>query len=176
MSLFTDKNIRLADVTDILLIVDLLNRAYRGEDSKKGWTTEAHLIAGDTRTNEASVKEAMEETGSVLLKYTNDAHEIIGCVNLQTHADKIYLGMFAVAPQLQGGGVGKKLLAAAGEYALQKSCTAIYMTVISVRNDLIDWYKRHGYADTGKKKSFEEDGVSGKHLQELEFIVLEKKV
>ena len=50
------------------------------------------------------------------------------------------------------------------------------MTVISVRTELINWYKRHGYADTGNKKTFKEDGLSGKHLQPLEFIVLEKDI
>jgi hypothetical protein len=34
-----------------------------------------------------------------------------------------------------------------------------------VRTELIDWYKRHGYADTGERKPFAEDEVSGKHLQ-----------
>lgn len=176
MNQFSDKQISIAGKTDIPALVNLLNRAYRGDDSKQGWTTEAHLIAGDVRTDESSVKNVIEEAGSVMLKYTDDEGTIIGCVNLQQHGQKIYLGMFAVSPQLQGGGVGKKMLQAAEEYARQKKCSAIYMTVISVRAELIDWYKRHGYADTGNKKSFEEDGVSGKHLQQLEFIVLEKPV
>ena len=176
MNQFSDKQINIAGASDIPALVDLLNKAYRGDDSKQGWTTEAHLIAGDVRTDEGSVKNVIEEAGSVMLKYTDEKGEIIGCVNLQQHDHKIYLGMFAVSPQLQGGGVGKKMLHAAEEFAKQQNCNAIYMTVISVRTELIDWYKRHGYADTGRKRSFEEDGVSGKHLQQLEFVVLEKPV
>ncbi len=176
MNQFSDKQISIAGVADIPALVNLLNRAYRGDDSKQGWTTEAHLIAGDVRTDESSVKNVIEEAGSVMLKYTDEKGEIIGCVNLQQHDHKIYLGMFAVSPQLQGGGVGKKMLHVAEEFAKQQNCNAIYMTVISVRTELIDWYKRHGYADTGRKRSFEEDGVSGKHLQQLEFVILEKTV
>lgn len=176
MNSFSDNNISIATIADIPAVIGLLNSAYRGEDSKQGWTTEAHLIAGETRTDENSVKEVIEKEGSVLLKYTNEQQQAIGCVNLQQHGNKVYLGMFAVSPQLQGGGIGKKLLHAAEEYTKSVGAAAIYMTVISVRTELVDWYKRHGYVDTGEKKSFEEDSVSGKHLQQLEFIVLEKQV
>jgi hypothetical protein len=48
--------------------------------------------------------------------------------------------------------------------------------VITVREELVNWYKRHGYVDTGERKPFEEDGVTGKHLQQLEFMVLEKSI
>jgi hypothetical protein len=50
------------------------------------------------------------------------------------------------------------------------------MQVISVREELIHWYVRHGYQDTGERKPFFEDGLTGKHLQPLEFMVLEKFV
>lgn len=176
MNKFSDSHIVVASINDIPSLVQLLNKAYRGDDSRQGWTTEAHLIAGDVRTDESSVKEVIEQDKSVMLKYLDEAQEIIGCVNLQQHDDRIYLGMFAVSPQLQGGGVGKKLLKAAEEFARQKNCRSLYMTVISVRSELIDWYKRHGYIDTGKTKSFEEDGISGKHLQRLAFSVLEKEI
>ena len=39
---------------------------------------------------------------------------------------------------------------------------------------MINWYLRHGYTDTGERKPFIEDGLTGKHLQPLEFMVLEK--
>jgi hypothetical protein len=48
------------------------------------------------------------------------------------------------------------------------------MTVISVRAELIEWYRRHGYADTGVRLPFQEDAVSGKHLQPMEFMELAK--
>ena len=173
---FTDLNVHVATVADIQDLKELLNSAYRGESSRQGWTTEAHLITGDVRSDDASIKHAIEGEGSVLLKYVNEKKEIIGCVNLQRHGNKIYLGMFAVNPLQQGGGVGKKLLQAAEEYSKSINSNSIYMTVISVRSELIDWYKRHGYKDTGERKPFYEDAITGKHVQQLEFIVLEKCV
>lgn len=161
---------------DIPFIVDLLNSAYRGERSQKGWTTEAHLIAGDVRTDEADVLKVYEQPGSIILKYTNDAGEIIGTVNLQQHERGVYLGMFAVNPNVQGGGIGKQLLKAADEHAKTIGSATIYMSVISVRSELIDWYKRHGYAETGERKPFVQDNLTGTHLQPLEFLILEKQI
>ena len=169
---FFNPYIGFAALSDISAIKVLLNIAYRGESSKQGWTTEALLIGGDTRANDVMVKEVIQKAGSVILIYKKD--KILGCVNLQQHNDRLYLGMFSVLPALQGGGIGKKLLLAAEEYALHLKCRAIYMSVISLRTELIDWYKRHGYSDTGKRIPFEEDEVTGKHLRPLEFMILEK--
>ena len=176
MYTFSDSNISLAEFDDVPALTSLLNAAYRGESSKLGWTTEAHLISGNTRTVDSEVEMILRRPGSVFLKYANEKAEIVGCVNLQRHGDKIYFGMFSVSPTLQGAGIGKKLLYASEEYAKQLGCKAIYMTVISVRSELINWYQRHGYNDTGERKPFMEDPVSGKHLQQLEFMTLEKSI
>lgn len=165
-----------ADVEDAAHLVQLLNSAYRGESSKQGWTTEADLIAGERRTDEANLIAVMHQPGSVILKYTNHDGEIIGTVNLQQHGNRLYLGMFSVSPHLQGGGIGKELLKAAEVHAKTVNCSSIYMSVISVRAELMDWYKRHGYVDTGDRKPFAEDDLTGKHLQKLEFAVLEKNI
>lgn len=171
---FKDAAIRFANLDDVQVIVQLLNSAYRGESSKAGWTTEAHLIGGNVRANAQQVTEVITMPNSVMLVYTNAAETIIGCVNLQIHANGIYLGMFSVQPDLQGAGIGKKLLLAAEEFALANHTNRIYMTVIDVRTELIDWYKRNGYKDTGERKVFIEDDVTGNHLQPLQFAYLEK--
>lgn len=171
---FYNPNISIATAADICAIKDLLNSAYRGEASKQGWTTEAHLISGDTRTDEKNVQEVMTKPGSVFLICKHEQQKIIACLNLQEHGSKLYLGMFAVSPQLQGAGMGKELLKASEEYALKINAIAIYMTVISLRTELVNWYQRHGYADTGERKAFLEDGLTGKQLRPLEFMVLEK--
>jgi ribosomal protein S18 acetylase RimI-like enzyme len=176
MYYFSNSQISTATKADLPVIEKLLNSAYRGGASQKGWTTEAHLIDGETRTTQNDLQQVIQQPGSVFLKYLSPSGEITGCVNLQKHDNKIYLGMFAVSPLQQGSGTGKQLLAAAEEYAKHVNCTAIYMSVISLRHELIGWYMRHGYADTGERKPFYEDGITGRHLQALEFMILEKKV
>jgi ribosomal protein S18 acetylase RimI-like enzyme len=171
---FSNPQISLATAKDILLIKNLLNSAYRGERSRQGWTTEADIIAGDVRTDENDLQKVMQLPASVFLKYVSNQQELVGCVNLQKHDNKIYLGMFSVSPVLQGAGIGKHILKAAEEYTAQLNCNAIYMSVISVRTELINWYNRNGYSETGERKAFVEDGLTGRHLQPLEFIILEK--
>lgn len=171
---FSNTHISVASLKDVTAVTHLLNSAYRGESSKRGWTTEAHLISGNIRTDENNLKQIMQQPQSVILKYVNGAGEIIGCVNLQQHDAKVYLGMFSVLPHLQGSGIGKQILAAADEYAKHLQCISVYMSVISVREELISWYKRNGYVATGERKPFIEDNLTGKHLQPLEFIILEK--
>ncbi len=176
MSPFSNAAIAFANVEDAAAITALLNSAYRGESSTKGWTTEAHLIAGEVRTDVPHLVQVLNQEGSVFLTFRDAQDVIIGCVNLQQHAQKIYLGMLSVSPQLQGGGVGKELLKAAEEFALHRGCKAIYMSVISLRTDIVNWYSRHGYIDTGERKFFEEDGLTGKHLQPLQFMTMEKSL
>ena len=173
--IFSEKHISIASEQDISRIVELLNMGYRGEKSRKGWTTEADLIAGEIRSNEEDVTNVMRETGSVFLQYANEEGKIIGCVNLKKQGYRIYLGMFAVEPALQGAGIGGALMQAAEEYGLHEGCSSIYMYVISVRNELIAWYNRKGYVDTGERVPFQEN-FTGKHLQPLEFAILEKNL
>lgn len=171
---FTNHQIAIANSNDVNAIVTLLNAAYRGEVSQKGWTTEAHLIAGNTRTNVQEIETLIQLPNAAFLKYTNLENQLIGCVNLQIKEQGIYLGMFSVHPLAQTAGIGKQLLKAAEEYALQKNVYRIYMTVIDVRTDLIAWYERRGYRNTHQIIPFKQDDVSGTHLQKLQFTVLEK--
>ncbi|MEY4930224.1 MAG: hypothetical protein RI909_948 [Bacteroidota bacterium] len=153
----------------------LVNSAYRGESSRQGWTTEADLLDG-TRTDAAAITELIQTPGTTVLKYV-EGQEILGCVELRMQYGKLYLGMLTVRPHLQGKGIGKKLLNAAEEEARTQMCTSIFMTVISVRQELIDWYVRHGYQPTGERKPFAfNDPRFGQPKKSLEFIVLEKKL
>lgn len=164
-----------ATLKDVSQLNKLINSAYRGESSKRGWTTEANILEG-TRTTEEELLETIENTKNTILKFTTN-NLIIGCVLLMEKEQKLYLGMLTVSPQLQNSGVGKKLLQQAEIHALALSLPRIVMTVISVRAELIAWYKRHGYVDTGERDPFP---ISDVHIsiteQPLEFMVLEKKI
>lgn len=164
-----------AKLEDIEAINRLVNAAYRGESSKKGWTTEADLLGG-IRTTEEGLTKTIQKADTTILKYTEN-QEIIGCVMLVDKGDKLYLGMLTVSPELQGGGVGKKMLYEAENVAREKGLPKISMTAISVRTELIDWYKRHGYTETGEREPFPmNDPDFGLPKQFLEFVVLEKTI
>jgi len=166
--------ILIAEEEDVTSLVALMDSAYRGENSKQGWTSEADLFIGNRRTDEATVADLIKKTGAVFLKYLNEEGSLEGCVFLHKKVNRLYLGMFSVSPLAQGKGIGKKLLTAAEDHAKEQNCSTIYMTVITVREDLIAWYERNGYHKTGKVLPFPVDERYGIPTQPLEMLVLEK--
>jgi ribosomal protein S18 acetylase RimI-like enzyme len=153
----------------------LINSAYRGDSSKKGWTTEADLLDG-IRTDVDSLKEMISRSSAIILQSFTEHNLLQGCVYLEKRQNKMYLGMLTVSPMLQAKGIGKQLLIEAEKYAQSQECSLIEMTVISVRTELIEWYKKHGYKDTGEKRPFPNDIKFGIPKQPLEFIVMQKEI
>jgi N-acetylglutamate synthase-like GNAT family acetyltransferase len=165
----------IADGADIPQLVSLVNSAYRGDSSKKGWTTEADLLDG-IRTDEEALGKMIRQPDSVILKFTNNHNDLVGCVNLQKQGDKMYLGMLTVSPYIQAQGIGKEIVKIAEEYATQQGCSSVVMTVITVRHELIKWYERRGYHQTQEKRPFPKDPRFGIPKQPLEFVVMEKQL
>ena len=162
-------------IEDVASLNKLINSAYRGESSKKGWTTEANILEGK-RTTEDELIEIIQDQKNTILKYSEN-NEIIGCVLLVEKEDELYLGMLTVSPVLQNSGIGKKLMQQAEIYASTLGLSKIVMTVISVREELISWYKRKGFVDTGAREPFPVSEVFSQTTNEpLEFMVLKKSI
>ncbi|MET7497889.1 GNAT family N-acetyltransferase [Streptomyces sp900116325] len=144
---------RYATDADVPALVTLIESAYRGDSSRAGWTTEADILDGQ-RTDPDGVRQVVEASGSRLLVVERDG-EPIACCQLEHRGEAAYFGMFAVRPELQGGGLGKIIIAEA-ERTVRESwgATEMHMTVISVREELIAWYERRGYRRTGKLTPF----------------------
>lgn len=164
-----------ASDNDIREICILVNTAYRGDTSREGWTTEANFLDG-IRINENTLSHYFREKDSVILKCTNEDQKIIGCVYLKKENEHLYLGMLTVAPQNQNKGIGKLLLKASEEMAVELKCKSVVMTVITLRDELISWYKRHGYFETGEKQTFPSDEKFGKQKFPLEFLIMQKNL
>lgn len=164
-----------ATLTDVSDLTRLINSAYRGESSKKGWTTEANFLKGSRITKE-ELAEIIQEDKNTIFKFVEN-NKIIGSILLEKNENQLYLGMLTVNPELQNSGIGKKLLRYAEIHALELGLAKIVMTVISIREELIAWYNRHGYEDTGVRAAFPLNGtdlvISG---EALEFVVLEKMI
>lgn len=82
--------------------------------------------------------------------------ELLGTVTVADLGHcRAYLGMLAVSPTRQGGGLGRTLIAAAeGEAARRFGAAVLEMTVITRRPELIAWYERGGYTRTGELRPF----------------------
>lgn len=148
---------RTATAADIPALVGLVESAYRGDASRAGWTTEADLLDGQ-RTDAEGVAAVVHATGSrmIVADAAGDADGgPIACCQVENREGHAYFGMFAVRPTLQGGGLGKKLLAEAERFARDEwGAGEMHMTVISAREDLIAWYVRRGYTRTGRTSPF----------------------
>ncbi|MDL5199980.1 GNAT family N-acetyltransferase [Streptomyces sp. ALI-76-A] len=153
MDAATDLIFREATDADVDVLVALIESAYRGDASRAGWTTEADILEGQ-RTDPEGVLAVIKAPDSRLLTVERDGR-VVACCQLEHRGEHAYFGMFAVSPALQGGGLGKVIIAEAERQARATwGAKEMHMTVISVRDDLIAWYERRGYRRTGKTAPF----------------------
>lgn len=166
--------IRVATMEDVPTLHALVEAAFRGESARGGWTHEADLLDGQ-RTDCAALTEVMTDPDRTILM-TDDA---TGCVQVSRVApDRAALGLLAVRPEVQAGGLGRRLVLAAEDHAVRvHGARTMEMTVIAVRDELIAWYARQGYCRTGEIRPFPmDDPRFGLPRQPLSFVVLERSL
>lgn len=152
--MFTETTIRVATRDDLEALHPVIERAYRGDTARVGWTHEADLLEGD-RTSLKVLRAIVDDPSQRLLvaKLNGDT---IGCVAVADKDDGLaYLGQLCVEPKLQAGGLGKRLITAAENAARDHfAADRIEMTVIDSRAELIAYYERRGYEVTGEQRDF----------------------
>ncbi len=168
---------RHATHADIPLLVELVTSAYRGDASRTGWTTEADLLDG-LRIDAERIAADIDRPQSVVLLGEADG-DVVACAHVAAEDGAGYFGMFSVRPSLQGHGIGKLMLDEAERIARDELVQgAMRMTVIDVRDELIDYYARRGYRRTGVHKPFpygdERYGIPRR--PDLRFEILEKNL
>lgn len=145
---------RLAQPADAPAIRALVERAYRGDSARAGWTHEADLLSGErTSLDEVSAIIAAPDKFVVLAE---QGSALAGSVTVTDLGDgRCYLGMLAVDPALQAGGIGRSLMAEAETQAMCRfGARVMEMTVIARRAELIAYYERRGYHRTGEIRPF----------------------
>lgn len=145
---------RFAEPGDVPAIVSLVESAYRGEASRRGWTTEADLLDGH-RTDAAAVSAVLSTEGSAIL-VAEAGGLLAGCCKLERRPRAtVSFGLFAVPPDRQGQGRGRAILAEAERLAREDwGARTMVMTVLEPRLDLIAWYERRGFRRTGETRPF----------------------
>ncbi len=168
--------IRPATLDDLEALHGLVERAYRGDEARKGWTHEADFLEGQ-RTDRGELTRILSDPKRVMLA-AELGGRLIGCVQLIDEGEgTAYLGMLSVEPTLQAAGLGRRLMEAAeAEVVRRFGAHRMRMTVIVQRPTLIEWYERRGYALTGEREPFPlDDEHFGIPLRrDLEFVVLAK--
>ncbi len=149
----TDLIFRNATLADVDAIIPLVESAYRGDASRKGWTTEADILDGQRIDRQLLIDLVANSEARVIL--VEREGQLVACCELQDQRGIAYFGMFSVRPEGQGDGIGHRLLLEAERIAVEEwQCGEMRMTVIDIRNELIAWYERRGYRRTGEHKPF----------------------
>lgn len=166
---------RHAMINDISVLTALLNRSYRGESSRVGWTTEADLLSGK-RIDESGLLQLLNDPDSlILIAQTNEI--ITATIHAHRERDTVHFGLFAVEPTLQGNGIGKALLSyAESEAALKWKISTAIMEVITHRKELIAYYERRGYVRTGEIIAFPKSDLWDQKVDSLALAILRKKI
>ena len=167
---------RPATPTDVPGLTVLINRAYRGQGSRRGWTTEAHLFDGP-RITEAALRILMRAPYTRFWCCHEPAQGLVGCVCLtRPPGYLLHVSLLAVAPEAQAHGVGRQLLQLAEQQARHLRCRYVEMTVLAQRPDLLAWYGRRGYVATGASTPLVVEGGAGQPRQPLTLLALAKFV
>lgn len=144
--------IRPAAAADLPALHALIERAYRGDAARAGWTHEADLLAGP-RTTLAALAAIVADPARAMLIAVEDGVIAAG-VEVTVDGALGYLGQLAVEPVRQAGGLGRMMIMAAEARALAAGATRIELTVVDRRAELIAYYQRRGYAPTGEVRPF----------------------
>ena len=174
-------NFYKAELVDAEAIAKLINSAYRGESSRKGWTTEADILDGLRTTTSEIGRTIKRDNTFILIGVLKDEIIATMCCEWQELAgkDTVHFGRIAVKPSLQNKGYGKSLIQAAEAITLREWRVAgFHMAVISMRHELIAFYERLGYKRTGEfadspvKSDLWQPKVEGLNLQYLAKLVV----
>lgn len=136
-------SVRRAQPSDADALADLVNRAY---------AIEAPFLEGN-RTTPAEMAELIRAGGFLVLEHSGG---IGAAVWFQAPGERAglpastaYFGMLSVLPELQGMGLGRRLVQVAEAMAEANGARAIQIRVINLREELSRWYKSLGYCEIG---------------------------
>jgi GNAT superfamily N-acetyltransferase len=78
-----------------------------------------------------------------------DGAHIGAAVYVEDRGDGAYFGMLSVRPELQGMGLGKRLVCVAEALGSARGASHMAIRIVNVREELSRWYKSLGYREVG---------------------------
>src|SRR5690242_16826651 len=128
--------IRTATEADFHSILDLINSAFQVE----------RFFKNRDRLDEDDLARHFKE-GSFLL--AEEEGKLAGCIYVSRHGDRAYFGLLSVDPTRQKSGVGRRLVAAAEEFARETGARFMDLKLIHLRTELPGIYEKLGYHISG---------------------------
>ncbi|KAJ5987966.1 hypothetical protein N7481_003176 [Penicillium waksmanii] len=171
-------NFRTASADDASAIQQLIQAAFRAEDTRQGWVADMAINSRFT-VDIAHIAKTVTELDSDFLIASNKAGNMVATIAVsKLDPDLARIFMLAVDQRWQQAGLGRQVLAYAEEYCQRTwGVTRLGLDALSTRQELISWYLRRGYLKTGETKPFPRDAYSDLDLPEdLVFVQFEKSI
>lgn len=124
--------IRFAEESDLPALMALVNEAF---------AVERYFHIGE-RLDESRTRSYFQQ-GRFLL--AEDDGTLIGCVYVRLHGEEGYLGLLSVDPTRQKTGLGRRMVAAAEEFAREMGAHRMDLTIVNLRTELPPFYEKLGY-------------------------------
>lgn len=150
---------RFAEESDAPALLALINGAFR---------VETYFIRGDRLTPER----IRDHFAAGRFLVAEEDHTITGCVYVEIHGRRAYLGLLSVDPARQKAGLGRRLVAAAEEFGREMGARHMDLTVVNLRTELPPIYEKLGYTIIGEEPIREE--MVPRVLQDCHFVRMSK--
>ena len=131
-----DIRIRPAAAADRPQLIPLINSAFSVETFLQG-----------PRTDEERLAAAMEK-GTVLVAEDGEGY-LLASIYTEVRGNLGYAGMLAVDPAHQRSRLGRRMMEAAEERFRTQGCSAVEISVLSLRPELLPIYRRFGFIEIG---------------------------
>lgn len=125
-------SVRTATASDAPALAALVNRAY---------AIEASFVDGD-RTDRREIAELIERGTFIVLEHA-------GGLAAAVYVEHAYFGMLSVLPELQGHGLGTRLVRIAEAMCEAAGCDEVNLRIVNLREELGRWYRSLGYHEVG---------------------------
>jgi N-acetylglutamate synthase-like GNAT family acetyltransferase len=129
--------LRLAGEKDVAQLATLVNRAYEVEQ----------FFVDGARTTPEEVAELLR-AGRFLVLDGPDGPA--AAVYVKTEGDVAQIQMLSVTPELQGRGLGTRLVAVAEALSTAVGCRSMGLQIVNLRDELGTWYRSLGYRETSQ--------------------------
>lgn len=158
--------IREATLSDAPTVHSIINAAFNSDA-----TDQIFLTSFRTEIFPLSVitdRITAPDTILLVASYSSAPDTIVGtCYVRHNGPEAAWLGNLCIDPAHQKSGIGKFLLVEAERYVVDKwDVTGMEIDVVSTRKELMAWYRRCGYVETGTEKPFPYFGSPDGFLRE----------
>jgi ribosomal protein S18 acetylase RimI-like enzyme len=132
-------SVRRAEPADAAALAELVNRAY---------AVEGFFVDGQ-RTSADEIARLLRTGAFLVLEHGGDRPALAAAVYVEAGPESGYFGMLSVAPELQGMGLGTRLVRIAEAMCEAMGAPTVRLRIVNLRDELGRWYRSLGYAEVG---------------------------